>query len=76
MKKQPIKRTTKNLLKILKGEIIALRRMQDDYSKSGNYELAERRKIQRWELENVVEMLESQEKFNSNYDLWVEDDAK
>ena len=65
-----MKRTIKNLLTILKGEVIALRRAQTEYEKSGNIELAERRKFQRWELENVIEMLKDSNKFDTYYEIY------
>lgn len=71
-----MKRTRKNLIKLLESEIVALRRMQDDYSKKGDFDLAERRKIQRWELENVVEMLKNQNEFDRMYALYVGKDAE
>ena len=66
-----MKRTTQNLLQILKGQTIALARAQKDYEKSGNRELAERRKYQRWELEHVIDMLENPIEFNVQYELYA-----
>ena len=65
-----MKRTTKNLLTILKGQTIAYARAQKDYEKSGNTELAERRKYQRWELEYIIDILEDSDKFDMYYELY------
>lgn len=66
-------RNLKNLLRILKGETVSLRRAEDDYRKKGDYDMAEIRKYQRWELENIIEICNNKERFDMFYKLYGED---
>ena len=54
-----MKRTLANIKKLIEAKIIQYRKLQDEQQSAGNYERAEKYKIRRWELEELLEDLES-----------------
>ena len=62
-----MKRTLANIKKLIEAKIIQYRKLQDEQQSAGNYERAEKYKIRRWELEELLEDLESEKSFKVAY---------